>query len=80
MTELDDRIKELKKLLEIQGSAGNWDYDEYMFGYYNGMALALAVLTDSDPLYYNKPDMFIKDLKQLDKLINSGIILDNERD
>jgi hypothetical protein len=34
--------KDMKELLEIQGNNGNWNYDQYMLGLYNGMEIMSA--------------------------------------
>lgn len=44
-------IDELKKLVEIQGRPGNYDYSDYMLGIYNGMELMLATIEGRDPVY-----------------------------
>lgn len=72
----EDRIKMLKKLLDIQKSEGNWNYDEYQFGFANGMILALSVIEDtSECEYLDAPELFKRDLELLDKLNNSSIIV-----
>ena len=48
---VQQRVSDLMRLKEIQGKAGNWDYDEYMRGLYNGLELAAAVMEDREPLY-----------------------------
>lgn len=47
-------IDELKKLVEIQGRPGNYDYSDYMLGIYNGMELMLATIEGRDPVYKSK--------------------------
>lgn len=32
--------------LDVQGADGNWNYDPYMHGLYNGLAIAFQNLTD----------------------------------
>lgn len=52
----------IRDLLKIQGSNGNWNYDEYMWGLYNGMELALATMETREPEFRSTPkDGFIKD-------------------
>lgn len=53
-------IKNLHDLIEIQGRDGNWDHDEYMFGMYNGMELALATIEGREPKYKERPNEWYK--------------------
>lgn len=46
---MKDKLEILRNLVAIQGSAGNWDYSEYMRGMFNGMELMLATLEDRQP-------------------------------
>jgi hypothetical protein len=50
-TLLDNKLKIVKELVEIQGQRGNWDMDDYMCGMYNGMELILATLEEREPEY-----------------------------
>lgn len=43
---LDNKIKSLEEITDIQCQDGNWNYDEYMHGLANGMILSLNVLED----------------------------------
>lgn len=54
-------IEKLKELIVIQGSAGNWDYDPYMHGLYNGMVMALSIFTGDDPGFREAPPEWIRD-------------------
>lgn len=44
-------IKQANELKDVQGQDGNWNYDDYMCGMYNGMELILATLENRDPVY-----------------------------
>ena len=59
---LEEQLKTIKTLHEIQGSDGNWNHDPYMMGMYNGMELLLAILEARDPVYKETPDVWGKDL------------------
>jgi hypothetical protein len=48
-------IEKLKELIAIQGQNGNWDYDPYMHGMYNGMVIALSVLDGKEPEFREAP-------------------------
>lgn len=39
-----DLISELQNIKEIQGSHGNWNYDPYMQGLYNGLEMGKDLL------------------------------------
>jgi hypothetical protein len=44
------KLKEtVKNFLGIQGTSGNWDYCEYMRGYYNGIELVAATIDGRNP-------------------------------
>ncbi len=53
-----NKIDELKDVRDIQGYNGNWDYNEYMWGMYNGLELALAIMEDREPEYKSEPKKF----------------------
>lgn len=54
-------INELRSLVEIQGADGNWNYDEYMYGMYNGMELMLAIVEEREPDFRSKPKKFLNE-------------------
>ena len=48
---------DIKDLLKIQGSHGNWNYSPYMKGLYNGLELALSILDgDRRPEFKDTPE------------------------
>lgn len=52
-----DAVLKLKELRDIQGKKGNYDYDEYMRGLYNGLELALSLMEgEREPQYKNQPE------------------------
>ena len=54
------RIADAEDVFHIQGQQGNWDYDEYMHGMYNGMALILSIWKgEATPAYRNSPETFV---------------------
>lgn len=57
----DKRLKTLDDILKIQCDDGNWNYDEYMFGFANALILAQAIMTDAEPEYLERPKEWIKD-------------------
>ena len=56
---IDDRIKQLKELVDIQCSKGNFDWDPYMHGMANGMILSLSVAEDNEPKFLDAPDKWL---------------------
>lgn len=51
----DKQLKDLKQIHSIQGRTGNWDYDPYMHGLFNGLELALATIEDREPKFKDAP-------------------------
>jgi len=45
------RLSDLNKARDTQGTKGNFDYSEYMRGMYNGLELASAIMEGRDPGY-----------------------------
>jgi len=60
-TKLQESVKSLRKMIDIQCSDGNWNYDPYMHGMANGMIFALSLFEDGEPKYLAAPDQWIKD-------------------
>jgi hypothetical protein len=54
-------LEKIQNLVEIQGWDGNWNYDSYMHGMYNGMELLLSILEDREPVFKKAPPRFICD-------------------
>lgn len=51
--------RKLYKLLEIQGQHGNWNYDPYMFGFYNGIECAIACFEERSAKYPDQPKKWL---------------------
>ncbi len=51
-----NKTEQMQELVKIQGQDGNWNYDEYMRGMYNGMELMLAIMEDREPVYRTLED------------------------
>lgn len=51
LRKLQEDLNDLKDILEIQGSDGNWNYDDYMLGLFNGMELARATVEGGRPKF-----------------------------
>ena len=48
MTEILEKANEL---LQVQGTEGNFDYNDYMTGMYNGMELIVSLFEEREPEY-----------------------------
>jgi hypothetical protein len=46
---------------DVQGAHGNWNYDAYMHGTYNGMEYALALMEERDPEFKAAPSEWLAD-------------------
>jgi hypothetical protein len=44
-------LEQMKQDVEVQGTDGNWNYDNYMLGMYNGMVLMLSIAMNCEPAY-----------------------------
>lgn len=52
----EKRRTQLAEVLKIQGEHGNWNYDPYMQGMFNGLELAAAIMEGRTPRFRKKPD------------------------
>lgn len=57
LEEWGHHLKCSKEMLDIQGQKGNYDYDEYMLGLYNGMEYVIALFETREPNYINGKDV-----------------------
>jgi hypothetical protein len=65
------KLERMREMVEIQGRDGNWNYDPYMHGMYNGMEFMIAMLEDREPVYRTKPDVWLYELPP-DKVIGAS--------
>jgi hypothetical protein len=63
--EMESRIEKLRNLVAVQGFDGNWNYDHYMRGMFNGMELALSVLEGREPQYRDAPEAAAEPVSQV---------------
>ena len=54
----DDLLKRMHEMLGVQGSDGNWDYDPYMHGMYNGMEYMMAMVDGREPVFRDAPEQW----------------------
>ena len=53
-----ETLELMKHMLEVQGWPGNWDYDPYMHGMYNGMEYILSSLEGREPQFKTAPEVW----------------------
>jgi hypothetical protein len=56
-----ESLERLQKVCDIQFEDGVWNYDSYNHGLVNGLILAIATLTDTEPHYLEAPEVYLKD-------------------
>ena len=59
------KLDAVKDLLRVQGVDGNWNYDPYMQGMYNGMEVVIAILEDREPMFRSAPEKWLHDHKDV---------------
>ena len=64
---LQNSVKSLREMIDIQCSDGNWNYDPYMHGMANGMLFALSLFDDKRPEYLKAPEVWLKDVPNDEK-------------
>lgn len=84
--EWEKHLINAKEMLELQGHNGNYNYDSYMLGLYNGMEYIIALFETREPNFKNGKDIeFLNDknknqnqeLKNLNRIYEE-IISDDE--
>lgn len=55
LTDDDLKLQQLREVVATQGVNGNWDYDPYMHGMFNGMEFALALMEGRGAEYREAP-------------------------
>ena len=72
------RLKELKRIKDIQEQNLRAESDEYMVGLYNGLELAVAIMENRKPVYVScikEPEQFEnKEEQEKGRTCYSGII------
>lgn len=61
--DMGEVLQQINEMLRIQGNKGNWDYDPYMHGMYNGMELIVSIVEGREPVFRNAPEAWKKDIK-----------------
>jgi hypothetical protein len=60
-TLMDERIESVRHMRNVQGYDGNWNYDPYMQGLYNGLEFALSLLEVRQPEFKDAPATWLGD-------------------
>lgn len=53
------KLELMNQVLKIQGADGNWNYDPYMMGMYNGMELMISLAENREPVFKEAPDEWL---------------------
>ena len=70
LEEWNYHLKCSKEMLDIQGHNGNYNYDSYMLGIYNGMEYIIALFETREPIFNSGKDIeFISDKTQQKEFI-----------
>ena len=71
------RVKELKRIRELQRQALETDTDDYMVGLYNGLEFAVAIMENREPVFETtvakEPPVIDEEEEQTGRTIASGI-------
>ena len=71
LEEWGHHLKCSKEMLDIQGQKGNYDYDEYMLGLYNGMEYIIALFETREPNFINGKEVkFLSEKKTKKKKVD----------
>lgn len=71
LEEWEHHLKCSKEMLDLQGQKGNYDYDEYMLGTYNGMEYIIALFETREPNFISGKNVeFINNKSQQKEFIN----------
>lgn len=68
----DERIESVRHMRDVQGYDGNWNYDPYMQGLYNGLEFALSLLEVRQPEFKDAPATWLGDIKFKRDKLSSG--------
>ena len=49
----------MREMLDVQGQHGNWNYDSYMHGLYNGMEYMVALAEKREPKFRDAPEVWL---------------------
>jgi hypothetical protein len=61
MTANQKSIDLVREMRDVQGTHGNWNFDPYMHGLYNGLEFAVSLLEKREPKFKSAPDKWLAD-------------------
>ena len=77
LEEWEQYLINAKEMLNLQGHDGNYNYDNYMLGLYNGMEYVIALFEKRNPIYKDGKNIeFLNDKNQQKEFIE---YLENEK-
>jgi len=62
------KADEMREMLEVHGRHGNWNYDSYMHGLYNGMEYMQAMVEDREPDFRGPPEKWLSEDRKDERL------------
>jgi len=57
----DKLISDVRGMRDVQGMNGNWNFDPYMHGLYNGIEFALSIMEKREPVFKDAPEKWLGD-------------------
>lgn len=57
----NNALNNLRNMVDVQGQHGNWNFDPYMQGLYNGLEFALSIMERREPIFKSAPDKWLAD-------------------
>lgn len=58
---MNREIDLVREMRDVQGADGNWNFDPYMQGLYNGLEFALSLLEKREPIFRDAPEKWLGD-------------------
>jgi len=52
-------VAKMREVLEVQGRDGNWNFDRYMQGMFNGMEMMMSLAEGRDPVFRDPPEKWL---------------------
>ena len=49
----------VREMRDVQGQDGNWNFDPYMHGLYNGIEYALSLIERREPMFRDAPERWL---------------------
>jgi hypothetical protein len=54
-------VESVRQMRDVQGMDGNWNYDPYMHGLFNGIEFALSLIEVREPRFRDAPEKWLCD-------------------